>query len=53
MALPEEREKHTHNRDTKSTKLERLLSARLIHHDPESHETRHEKASKIIRTQAY
>jgi hypothetical protein len=39
MASPEERErerKPAHNKDTKSAKLERLCSARLIHHDPKA-----------------
>jgi hypothetical protein len=31
-----EREKPAHNKDTKSTKLERLCLARLICHDPKA-----------------
>jgi hypothetical protein len=36
LALAEEREKHAHNKDTKSAKLELLGSVRLICHDPKA-----------------
>jgi hypothetical protein len=50
MATPEEREreKPAHNTETKSTKLERLRSARLIRRDPNVMNSRHAKASSEI-----
>jgi hypothetical protein len=42
------REKPAHNTETKSTKLEKLRSVRLIHRDPNATNSRHAKASNEI-----
>jgi hypothetical protein len=41
MATPGEREKPAHNNETKSAKLERLHSARLIHRNLKATNSRH------------
>jgi glyceraldehyde-3-phosphate dehydrogenase/erythrose-4-phosphate dehydrogenase len=53
MAMPREREREreepTYNTETKSAKLERLRSARLILHNLKATNSRHAKAiSKIM-----
>jgi hypothetical protein len=48
FSLRERKKKPAHNNETKSTKLERLRSARLIHRDPNTMNSRHAKASSKI-----
>jgi hypothetical protein len=48
MATSREREKPAHNTEIKSTKLERLHSARLIRHDPKATNSMHAKAASEI-----
>jgi hypothetical protein len=42
-----ERAEPAYNTETKSAKLERVRSARLICHDPKAMNSRHAKASKL------
>jgi hypothetical protein len=48
MATLGEREELAYNTETKSAKLERLRSARLICRDPKAMNSRHAKASSEI-----
>jgi hypothetical protein len=46
--MPGEIEKPAHNTETKSVKLERVRSARLIRRDPKAMKSRHAKAASEI-----
>jgi hypothetical protein len=48
MASSKEREKPAHNIETKSAKLERLCSVRLIHRDSKATNSRHANVSSEI-----